>query len=89
MGHGLSCFVACGIFLDQGVTCIGRQTLNCLTTREVPMGDILKDGRSVVKSDLHGEMQALPGGTLVTGSTVALAVLHYCIGVATSLHTPC
>ena len=53
------------------------------------MGDILKDGRSVVKSDLHGEMQALPGGTLVTGSTVALAVLHYCIGVATSLHTPC
>ena len=63
--------------------------LNHSTTREVPMKDILKDGRSVVKSGLHGEMQALPGGTLVTSSPVALAVLHNSTVVMTSLHTPC
>lgn len=63
--------------------------LNRLTTREVPMKDILKDGKSVVKSGLHGEMQALPGGTLLTSSTVALAVLHNSTVVMTSLHTPC
>ena len=53
------------------------------------MKDILKDGRSVVKRGLHGEMQALPGGTLVTSSPVALAVLHNSTVVMTSLHTPC
>ena len=63
--------------------------LNRLTTREVPMKDILKDGGSVVKSGLHGEMQALPGGTFLTSSTVALAVLHNSTVVMTSLHTPC
>ena len=36
--HGLSCSVACGIFLDQNrtcVSCIGRQILIHCTTREV------------------------------------------------------
>ena len=36
--HGLSCCVACGIFLDQGshcVPCIGRRFLIHCTTREV------------------------------------------------------
>ena len=39
VGHGLSCSVACGIFLVQGSNpcpCIGRQILNHCTTREVP-----------------------------------------------------
>ena len=53
------------------------------------MRDILKDGRSVVKSGLHGEMQALPGGALVASNPVALAVLHSSTVVMTSLHTPC
>ena len=37
--HGLSCSVACGIFLDQGSNLcplVGRQILNHCTTREVP-----------------------------------------------------
>ena len=37
VAHGLSCSVACGIFLDQGsnrVSCIGRRILNHWTTRE-------------------------------------------------------
>ena len=37
--HGVSCPVACGIFLDREsnpVPCIGRQILNHWTTREVP-----------------------------------------------------
>ena len=39
MKHGLSCSVACEIFLDQGlnrVPCTGRRILNHCTTREVP-----------------------------------------------------
>ena len=39
MVHGLSCPVACGIFLDQGrasVPCIARWILNHGTTREAP-----------------------------------------------------
>lgn len=42
----------------------------------------------MVESDLHVVRCRPCRGTLVTGSTVALAVLHYCIGVVTSLHTP-
>ena len=37
--HGLSCSMACGIFLDQGSnpeSCTGRQILYHWTTREAP-----------------------------------------------------
>ena len=39
VAHGLSCSIACGIFLGQGLNpfpCIGRRILNHCTTREVP-----------------------------------------------------
>ena len=50
--HGLSCPVSCGIFLEQGRTCVlctGRRILNHWTTREVQVAefDSLSSGRVI------------------------------------------
>ena len=51
MAHGLSCSMASGVFLDQGLNlspCLGRWTLNHWTTREVHLHTSFKcDGFTI------------------------------------------
>ena len=56
VAHGLSCPVACGIFLDPRdwapVSCIGRWSLNHWTTREV-LSVLSLHGQSVTEQELQ------------------------------------
>ena len=52
----LSCSVACGIFLGQGLNpcmpCVGRQSLNHWTTREVPDDILVQQFLEIIFSQL-------------------------------------
>jgi len=46
VAHESSCFLACGIFLDQGLNpCTDRQILNHWTTRETPRPTFYRGGK--------------------------------------------